>query len=207
MGSEMCIRDRYSDGRRPDSVEYTDAREDAIRRDFTINGMFFDPVTEEVIDFVGGQKDIARGVIRAIGDPDKRIEEDKLRMLRGVRFAATYEFALDSQTRDAITRRASEIKVVSGERIGAEVVRMLSHGTFRVAIERMRETGLWEFILPTESNPRLSDAAIEQTKALKISSENHFQFETVLAVLLNDCLLYTSPSPRDGLLSRMPSSA
>jgi len=178
----------YSDGRRPDSVEYTDAREDAIRRDFTINGMFFDPVTDEVIDFVGGQEDIARGVIRAIGDPDKRIEEDKLRMLRGVRFAATYEFKLDSQTRDAIARRASEIKVVSGERIGAEVVRMLSHPTFRVAIERMRETGLWEFVLPTESSLRLSDAAIDQTKALEISSENHFQFETVLAVLLNESI-------------------
>ena len=153
-----------------------------------IRDRFFDPVTEEVIDFVGGQEDLERGVIRAIGDPDKRIEEDKLRMLRAVRFAATFEFKLDAQTRDAVARRASEIEVVSGERIGAEVVRMLSHPTFRIAIERMRETGLWEFILPTESSPRLSDAAIGQTKALEISSENHYQFETVLAVLLNESI-------------------
>jgi len=177
----------YSDGRRPDSVEFTQPREDAIRRDFTINGMFFDPVTEEVIDFVGGQEDLERRVIRAIGDPDKRIEEDKLRMLRAVRFAATYEFTLDSQTRDAVARRASEIKVVSGERIGAEVVRMLSHPTFRIAIERMQETGLWEHVLPS-SNLRLSDAAVKQTASLEISSENHFQFETVLAVLLNESI-------------------
>ena len=176
----------YSDGRRPDSVQFTDAREDAVRRDFTINGMFFDPVTEEVIDFVGGQEDIKRRVIRAIGDPDKRIEEDKLRMLRAVRFAATYEFALDPQTRDAVAARAEEIRVVSGERIGAEVVRMLSHPTFRMAIETLRETGLWEYILPTESNPGMSETAIEQTKTLEISSENRFQFETVLAVLLNE---------------------
>ena len=74
----------YSDGRRPDSVEFTDAQEDAIRRDFTINGMFFDPATQQVIDYVGGQEDIKRRVIRAIGDPDKRIEEDKLRMLRAL---------------------------------------------------------------------------------------------------------------------------
>ncbi len=175
----------YSDGRRPDSVYYTDAREDAIRRDFTINGMFFDPVTDEVIDFVGGQEDLERGVIRAIGDPDERIEEDKLRMLRAVRFAATYEFALDSRTQDAIIRQASEINVVSGERIGAEVVRMLSHPAFQVAIERMRETGLWEHVLPADFNSSLFDAAIKQTAELEISPENHFQFETVLSVLLN----------------------
>ena len=192
----------YSDGRRPDSVQFTDAREDAIRRDFTINGMFFDPVTEEVIDFVGGQEDLERGVIRAIGDPDKRIEEDKLRMLRAVRFAATYEFTLDSQTRDAIARRASEIKVVSGERVGAEVVRMLSHRTFRIAIDRLQETGLWEYVLPTESNPHLSDAAIKQVGALEFSSENHFQFETVLAVLLNGGLA-TGKSDGLNLLERV----
>ena len=176
----------YSDGRRPDSVEFTDAREDAIRRDFTINGMFFDPVTEEVIDFVGGQEDLRRGVIRAIGDPEKRIEEDKLRMLRAVRFAATYQFALDSQTRDAIIRRAVEIKVVSPERIGAEVVRMLGHPTYPIAIEKLLETGLWQHILPAQAKPQLSDDAITQVAGLTISPENNLPFETVLAVLINE---------------------
>ncbi len=184
----------YSDGRRPDSVQFTDAREDAIRRDFTINGMFFDPVTEKVIDFVGGQEDIGRRVIRAIGDPDKRIEEDKLRMLRGVRFASTFEFTLESKTQDAIVRRASEIEVVSAERIGAEVVRMLNHQTFRIAIDRLRETGLWEYILPRRSNPPFSAESFGQTKELKISPENQFQFETVLAVLLKISITTKQPS-------------
>ena len=178
----------YSDGRRPDSVEFTDAREDAVRRDFTINGMFFDPATEEVIDFVGGQEDIKRQVIRAIGDPHKRIEEDKLRMLRAVRFAATYEFALDPQTRDAVSAHAAEIEVVSGERIGAELVRMLSHPTFRIAVEKLHQTGLWKYILPSEFDYEVCEAAIKQTEALEISSENFSQFETVLAVLLNGAM-------------------
>lgn len=175
----------YSDGRRPDSVEFTDAQEDAVRRDFTINGMFFDPATEQVIDFVGGREDIERRVIRAIGDPDKRIEEDKLRMLRAVRFAATYEFILDPKTQDALATRAAEIKVVSGERIGAEVSRMLNHPTFRIAIEKLQETGLWRYILPAEADQSVTDLAIQQTKTLEVSPENHFQFETVLTVLLN----------------------
>ena len=178
----------YSDGRRPDSVEFTDAQEDAIRRDFTINGMFFDPTTQQVIDYVGGQEDIKRRVIRAIGDPDKRIEEDKLRMLRAVRFAATYEFTLDPKTLEALTARAAEIEVVSGERIGAEVIRMLSHATFRVAIEKMQEASLWRYILPSGSDLVVAETAIKRTKALNVSSENHFQFETVLAVLLNDSI-------------------
>ena len=79
----------YSDGRRPDTVEFTDAKEDALRRDFTINGMFFDPVESKVIDYVGGKEDLKAQVVRAIGDPNERIEEDKLRMLRAVRFAST----------------------------------------------------------------------------------------------------------------------
>ena len=80
----------------PTAVEFTDAREDAIRRDFTINGMFYDPLAEKVIDYVGGQQDLADKLIRAIGDPHERIDEDKLRMLRGVRFASTFSFELDA---------------------------------------------------------------------------------------------------------------
>ena len=116
----------YSDGRRPDGVEYTDAREDALRRDFTINGMFFDPIKEEVIDYVGGKADLEAKQIRAIGDPNQRIEEDKLRMLRGVRFASTFGFELEPVTLKAIQEHAKEIDVVSGERIGAEMRRMLA---------------------------------------------------------------------------------
>ena len=88
----------YSDGRRPDSVQFCSAEEDACRRDFTINGMFFDPAADQVIDYVGGQQDLERGVVRAIGNPEERIEEDKLRMLRAPRFAARLDFCLDEAT-------------------------------------------------------------------------------------------------------------
>ena len=138
----------YSDGRRPDSVEYTDAREDALRRDFTINGMFFDPINETVIDYVGGKEDLAAQQIRAIGNPHERIEEDKLRMLRGVRFAATYGFELESSTLSAIQQHANEIDAVSGERIGAEMRRMLASRYRQTAVELLRESQLLEEIIP-----------------------------------------------------------
>ena len=173
----------YSDGRRPDSVEFTDAREDAIRRDFTINGMFFDPVTQQVIDYVGGQDDLKARQIRAIGDPEKRIEEDKLRMLRGVRFASTFDFTIDPDTMSAIVRRAPEIDAVSPERIGNEIVRMLSHTHFNVAVELLQQTGLWQQVLPAGSKLGLDHVA-----RLNVSDDNEFPFESVIAVLLSDDL-------------------
>ena len=92
--------------------------------------MFFDPVTEKVIDYVGGQADLERQQIRAIGDAEERIEEDKLRMLRGVRFAATYNFSIEEKTLAAIRKRAGEIDAVSPERIGGEIIRVFSHPNF-----------------------------------------------------------------------------
>ena len=138
----------YSDGRRPDSIEFTDAREDALRRDFTINGMFYDPAANEVIDFVGGQADLEARQIRAIGVADQRIEEDKLRMLRGVRFAAKHQFELESQTLAAIQRRASEISVVSNERIGAEMQRMLADPNRATAVKLLRQANLLAEVVP-----------------------------------------------------------
>ena len=138
----------YSDGRRPDAVEFTDAREDALRRDFTINGMFFDPAANQVIDFVGGQDDLKAKQIRAIGQADQRIEEDKLRMLRGVRFAAKYQFELESQTLTAIQQRASEISVVSNERIGAEMQRMLADPNRATAVKLLRQANLLAEVVP-----------------------------------------------------------
>ena len=102
----------YSDGRHPDAVRFSlDPREDAVRRDFTINGMMLDPVTGEVLDFVGGRKDLEDGIVRAIGDPNRRFGEDKLRMLRAVRFAARFEYAIEAETFAAIQRQAPEIHV------------------------------------------------------------------------------------------------
>jgi tRNA nucleotidyltransferase/poly(A) polymerase len=98
----------YSDGRHPDHVTFSSAREDAARRDFTINGLFYDPLDDRVIDFVGGQEDLALRRIRAIGNPRERIAEDKLRLLRAVRFSATFDFALEEGTRAAIREMADQ---------------------------------------------------------------------------------------------------
>jgi tRNA nucleotidyltransferase/poly(A) polymerase len=132
----------YSDGRRPDSVSFSTAEVDSQRRDFTINGMFYDPLKEQVLDFVDGRRDIDERVIRAIGNPEDRISEDKLRMLRAVRFAATYQFHLDPATAEAIRRHAVEIQLVSSERIGQELRRMLASPTRRIAAELLHETEL-----------------------------------------------------------------
>jgi tRNA nucleotidyltransferase/poly(A) polymerase len=138
----------YSDGRHPDRVAFSTAEHDAQRRDFTINGLFYDPLEDRVIDFVGGEADLRAHVVRAIGDPDERIAEDKLRMLRAVRFAATFSFALDEATLHAVRRHAHEIHIVSAERIAEEMRRMLTHPARARAVELLFESGLIAQILP-----------------------------------------------------------
>jgi putative nucleotidyltransferase with HDIG domain len=139
----------YSDGRRPDEVRFTqDPREDVARRDFTINGMMLDPVSGEVLDFVGGRKDLEAGIIRAIGDPARRFAEDKLRMLRAVRFAARFQYEIEAETMAAIQRHAPEIQVVSRERVRDELTRMLTEGNARRAFLLLDECGLLKEVLP-----------------------------------------------------------
>jgi len=139
----------YSDGRRPDEVRFgTDPREDVARRDFTINGMMLDPVSGEVIDYVGGREDLAAGIVRAIGDPALRFAEDKLRMLRAVRFAARFEYEIEAETLRAIQRAAQEINVVSRERVRDELIRMLTEGHARCAFLLLDECGLLQQVLP-----------------------------------------------------------
>jgi tRNA nucleotidyltransferase/poly(A) polymerase len=138
----------YSDGRHPDSVAFTTAEHDAERRDFTINGLFFDPVKNEVIDYVGGRADLARRLIRAIGDPALRLSEDKLRMLRAVRFAASFGFNIEPVTLVAIQEMAADVTTVSAERIGAEVRRMLLDSNRASALSLLRETRLLRQVLP-----------------------------------------------------------
>jgi poly(A) polymerase len=139
----------YSDGRHPDEVRFsTDPREDVERRDFTINGLMLDPETEEVLDFVGGRKDLEAGVVRTIGDPEKRFAEDKLRMLRAVRFAARFDYAIDADTFGAIENLAGEIHQVSSERIRDELTKMLTEGRARQAFLLLDETGLLREVLP-----------------------------------------------------------
>ncbi len=139
----------YSDGRRPDSVRYSlDPREDAARRDFTVNGMLFDPLSGRVLDFVGGEADLAAGLIRAIGDPGRRFAEDKLRMLRAVRFAARFGFAIEPDTEAAIRAQAPAIHQVSPERTRDELTRMLTEGRAKQAFELLDRTGLLRELLP-----------------------------------------------------------
>jgi tRNA nucleotidyltransferase/poly(A) polymerase len=154
----------YSDGRHPDSVTFSEPHEDAQRRDFTINGLFYDPIADQVIDYVGGQDDLKAGIIRAIGDPCARIAEDKLRMLRAVRFTATFGFQLEDATLNAIREQATELVIVSAERIAAELRRMLTIERRRHAVELLASAQLLEVILPEIKG--LHTIAWEQTLAI-----------------------------------------
>ncbi|HZZ38006.1 MAG TPA: CCA tRNA nucleotidyltransferase [Acidobacteriaceae bacterium] len=147
----------YSDGRHPTEVRFSaSAKEDVLRRDFTINGMMFDPIlhaqtcnlTSAVLDYVGGQQDLRDGIIRAIGEPQRRFEEDKLRMLRAVRFAARFEYTIEPATERAIRQFAPGIHQVSHERVRDELTRMLTEGHARCAFELLDSTGLLREVLP-----------------------------------------------------------
>ena len=149
----------YSDKRRPDSVAFSDAARDAQRRDFTINALFIDPLAppeERVIDFVEGRRDLTDRTLRAVGDPDRRLGEDHLRALRGVRFAACYGLAIEPGTAGAIRRHAGALEGVSRERIGEEVRRMLTHPSRGRAARLLDELGLATAVL---GEPRPYDGA------------------------------------------------
>jgi poly(A) polymerase len=147
----------YSDGRHPDHVVYSSAEEDARRRDFTINGLFYDPIGERVIDYVGGQEDLKRHIVRAIGNPRERFLEDRLRMLRAVRFAACLDFSLDEATRAAIVELAPRIVEVSAERISQEMRLMLTSPQRVRACQELHACGLLRAVLPEVA--ALADAA------------------------------------------------
>jgi poly(A) polymerase len=139
----------YSDGRHPDRVVYSRSpEEDVRRRDFTINGLLMDPADGRVLDFVGGRDDLHRGVIRAIGPPELRFSEDKLRMVRAVRFAARFGFAIEPATLAAISRLAPQVTQVSAERLRDELTRILTEGAARRGFELLDEAGLLAVVLP-----------------------------------------------------------
>jgi tRNA nucleotidyltransferase/poly(A) polymerase len=143
--------DAYVDGRRPTGVVFTDAKTDVQRRDFTINGLLYDPIEQRVIDYVGGQEDIRGQIVRAIGDPRKRFEEDKLRLLRAVRFGARLGYTIEPETWSAVRRMATEIKRVSAERIREELSRILTEGQAAVGFRLLQESGMLSEILPAVS--------------------------------------------------------
>ena len=138
----------YLDGRHPAAVHFASPEEDAVRRDFTVNGMFYDPFRESVIDYVNGREDLAGGLIRAIGVPGERIAEDRLRMLRGIRFASTLEFEIEPGTWSAICSLANQILAVSPERIRDELLKILGNPNRLRGFDLLDESGLLAVILP-----------------------------------------------------------
>jgi len=185
---------RYIDGRHPAEVHYSDDREDAARRDFTINGMFYDPLKKEIIDYVEGRRDIAAGVIRAIGDPHERFEEDKLRLMRAVRFAARFGYVIEPKTEAALRDLAGQIHQISAERIRDELKKMLTGPNPSDSIALLIQTGLMKTILPEV----LAMAGVEQPKEfhpegdvlthtmLLLRNLDLPSFELALAALLHD---------------------
>lgn len=138
----------YTDGRHPTKVKFVSAAEDAARRDFTINGMFYDPIENKVIDYVGGQEDLKSKLVRTIGNPDERFSEDYLRMLRAVRFAAQLDFKIEPQTWEAIKRNAKKIVNISDERKQMELEGILVDTNRALGVAMLIKTGLAEAIFP-----------------------------------------------------------
>jgi poly(A) polymerase len=174
----------YLDGRHPSSVSFSSAEEDAKRRDFTINGMFWDPVSGEVKDFVGGRKDLEQRIVRAIGDPDARISEDSLRILRAVRFAARDGFSLDPATRDALVRHKDKLANVAPERIREELAKLASGSaaTRRRGIELLSGASLLGVVFG-------ADVRIDGARAAEVAGRmENAAFPLFLASLLGGAL-------------------
>lgn len=185
-----------SDGRRPDAVLFTSAKEDALRRDFTINGLFYDPITKEVFDYIDGQKDIHDKIIRFIGNPNERIKEDHLRLLRAIRFKNKFDFQYDLETKEAVHRHANLIQDVSKERVSDELTKMFLHPTRAHAIRELDKLDVLDFLLPeliackNVKQPlqyhQEGDVYTHILKALHDMPNEWANIELVWAILLHD---------------------
>src|SRR5262245_54129823 len=171
--------DAYVDGRRPTGVSFTNAQRDVLRRDFTINGLLYDPISKEILDYVSGRQDIEDRVIRAIGDPRQRFEEDKLRVLRAVRFGARLGYTIADDTWAAVRQMAPLIHQVSSERIREELVRILTEGEAARGVRMLEEAGLRHEILPEVHWSEQLDRAL---RLLNRGAEPDF----AMAVLLHE---------------------
>lgn len=173
----------YTDGRRPDAIRYCSAREDALRRDFTINGMFYDPIASKLVDYVDGQKDLNCKILRAIGDANVRFAEDRLRMLRAARLVPRFDLTLDETTKSAIIANSSAIGTVSPERIADELRKIFQHPSRVFGVSLFIELGLAKQIFPevflTENVGMYGDIISVLQNLPKVSS-----FPLVLATLL-----------------------
>lgn len=170
----------YSDGRHPDQIKFSDMHEDALRRDFTINGMFYDPFNEKIYDYVGGKIDLKNKIIRAIGFPRKRFHEDKLRLIRAIRFAARFDFTLDVKTELAIIKESPTLmQSVSRERVWSELKKITQYDNIAYAFTLLYKCGLLFQMFP-ELAKHLTDLDIKQ--CLKIISKLPKSFPTILII-------------------------
>jgi len=184
----------YLDGRRPTAVQYGTPEQDAQRRDFTINGLFYDPFTDKILDYVGGQADIARKLIRTIGEPRQRFAEDKLRLLRCVRFASNLEFEIEPATATAVREMSAQIDVVSAERIRDELIKIFTRPNAGCGFELLDESGLLRQILPEvaamkgiEQPPEFHpEGDVFQHTKLMLDLMPEARIVLALAVLLHD---------------------
>jgi len=165
----------YADGRRPDRVEFSSASEDAMRRDFTINGMFYDPLKKKVIDYVNGQTDLKKHLIRTIGEPQERFGEDYLRMLRAVRFSTQLGFAIEPKTWSAVCSNAKNISKISGERIAMELEAVLVNPDRARGAKMMFESGLADVIFPGLTGEKIK-------MAVKVLGQMRRQVDFALAL-------------------------
>ncbi|HET6440791.1 MAG TPA: CCA tRNA nucleotidyltransferase [Phycisphaerae bacterium] len=198
----------YADGRRPDAVRFTDAREDARRRDFTINAMFLDPADGKVTDHVGGREDLQARLIRAVGDPRERFAEDHLRMLRAVRFAAELGFQIEAATAEAVRELAPRVASVSGERVREELARILTAAPDgrRRGMELACELGLLAVLLPEVEHLRGEpqppavhpEGDVFRHTLLCLKHLREPTFELALAAMLHDVGKPSTARMRDG---------
>lgn len=189
----------YTDGRRPDSVTFSSPEEDARRRDFTINGMFFDPLAEQVYDHVGGKADLEAKVLRAIGDPAARFTEDKLRVLRAVRIAARFGLDVDPATLAAARQIAPQITVVSAERISEELRKLLSHPNRARGVRLLREFGLVKPVLPELIHTETIARVVERLEPPTWPHPEPVSFPLAFAALLYDVGKETAETIADRL--------
>jgi poly(A) polymerase len=179
---------RYTDGRRPDEVRFGTAEEDVLRRDFTINGMLYDPIKRKLIDYIGGQEDIKKRLIRCIGNPQERFSEDKLRLLRAVRFATRFGFEIEEETRKAITAFASSVSAVSQERIREELEKILADANRSEGVRELQKLGLLPYLLP-ELSGLLSlpiGAKLFDHSLAVLGSLSSFDFPLSFAALMHE---------------------
>jgi poly(A) polymerase len=200
----------YTDGRRPSNVRFTDAKEDVLRRDFTINGLLMDPETYELVDYVGGVSDIQKGIVRTIGLPQKRFTEDKLRLMRAIRFAGRFGFKIEDNTLLAVKKMAGEITIVSVERQRDEIQKIITNEGAAKGLNLLFETGIMEYVLPeihglkeVEQNPIYHPEGDVLIHTINMFSHIEFPVSPILAwaLLLHDVGKKSAAKVRKGKMT------